>query len=265
MRPGAPALDKGLDLIEALAAEPGGLSQKQIAERVGRSVGEIFRMLGVLEQRGYVSRDPVTAEYTLTLQLFRVAAQFPPTKRLQQAALPVMEELTSQTGLSCHLAALSGKQFMVIAQMDRDCCQAQIRAAWVARQPARAWRWGYRCLHDVRPSIRGSRNRQPSVVFDLAGGEAALQRHRLRAIPQTPLGAAPGSMTVLSLGDNRDSQQHRGDGSHNEHSWIPVWRPRPIHNRKAVYGRLAAAPSLLISAAVPVPPSWPSDPNDTIS
>lgn len=120
VRPGAPALDKGLDLIEALAAESGGLNQKQIAERVGRSVGEIFRMLGVLEQRGYVSRDPVTSEYTLTLQLFRIAAQFPPTKRLQQAALPVMEELTAQTGLSCHLAVLSGKQFMVVAQMDPD-------------------------------------------------------------------------------------------------------------------------------------------------
>jgi hypothetical protein len=53
VRPGAHALDKGLDLIEALAAESGGLSQKQIAERVGRSVGEIFRMPGVLEQRGY--------------------------------------------------------------------------------------------------------------------------------------------------------------------------------------------------------------------
>ncbi|HTE93342.1 MAG TPA: helix-turn-helix domain-containing protein [Bradyrhizobium sp.] len=53
VRPGAPALDKGLDLIEALAAESGGLSQKQIAERVGRSAGEIFRMLGV---RGATSR-----------------------------------------------------------------------------------------------------------------------------------------------------------------------------------------------------------------
>ena len=31
-----------------------------------------------------------------------------------------MEELTSQTGLSCHLTVLSGKQFMVIAQMDPD-------------------------------------------------------------------------------------------------------------------------------------------------
>jgi DNA-binding IclR family transcriptional regulator len=120
VRPGAPALEKGLDLIEALAAESRGLNQKQIAERVGRSVGEIFRMLSVLEERGYVARDPVTAEYTLTLQLFRIAAQFPPTKRLQQAALPAMEQLTSQTKLSCHLAVLNNHQFMVIAQMDPE-------------------------------------------------------------------------------------------------------------------------------------------------
>jgi IclR helix-turn-helix domain len=35
---GAAALEKGLDLIEALAEEPAGLSQKAVAERVGRSV-----------------------------------------------------------------------------------------------------------------------------------------------------------------------------------------------------------------------------------
>ncbi|SFL76122.1 transcriptional regulator, IclR family [Bradyrhizobium sp. NFR13] len=119
-RPGAPALEKGLDLIEALAAESRGLSQTQIAERVGRSVSEIFRMLGVLEERGYVSRDAMTGEYTLTLQLFRIAAQFPPTKRLQRAALPAMEILTSQTGLSCHLTVLNNQQFMVVAQMDPE-------------------------------------------------------------------------------------------------------------------------------------------------
>ena len=119
-RPDAPALQKGLDLIEALAAESRGLSQTQIAERLGRSVSEIFRMLSVLETRGYVSRDPATGEYTLTLQLFRIAAQFPPTKRLQRAALPVMETLTSQTGLSCHLTVLNNHQFMVIAQLDPE-------------------------------------------------------------------------------------------------------------------------------------------------
>src|SRR5258707_474618 len=98
-RPGAPALAKGLDLLEALAAEPNGISQKQLAARVGRSVGEIFRMLGVLEQRGYVIRNPKTGEYGLSLRLFQLATQPPPSRRLQQAALPVMEELAAHTGL----------------------------------------------------------------------------------------------------------------------------------------------------------------------
>ena len=87
VQPGAPALEKGLDLLEA-SPRSHGLSQKQLAERLGRSVSEIFRMLVALERRGYVARDPKTGEYTLTLKLFRIASQFPPTERLLQAALP---------------------------------------------------------------------------------------------------------------------------------------------------------------------------------
>lgn len=120
LRPGAPALEKGLDVLELLAAEAGGLTQKQIGERVGRSVSEIFRMLGVLEQRGYVARDRRTGEYTLTLQLFRLATQYPPTRRLQQAALPVMEALAAATNLSCHLSVLSGSNFLVAATAEPD-------------------------------------------------------------------------------------------------------------------------------------------------
>ena len=115
---GAPALEKGLDLLETLAGVPDGLSQKQLAERVGRSVSEIFRMLVVLERRGYVTRDPKTGEYTLTLKLFRIASQFPPTERLLQAALPVMEDLARRMTLSCHLSVLHGEQFMVIARIE---------------------------------------------------------------------------------------------------------------------------------------------------
>ena len=119
-RPGAPALEKGLDVLELLAAEAGGLTQKQIAEGVGRSVGEIFRMLGVLEQRGYVVRDRRTGDYALTLQLFRLATQYPPTRRLQQAALPIMEALAASNNLSCHLSVLNGSSFLVVATAEPD-------------------------------------------------------------------------------------------------------------------------------------------------
>src|SRR5690348_11145918 len=102
-RPGAPALEKGLDLLEILAEEKEELSQRMLAQRAGRSVGEIFRMLGVLERRGYVARDPQTGHYGLTLRLFELAHRHPPTRRLQAIALPVMEELARAIKLSCHL------------------------------------------------------------------------------------------------------------------------------------------------------------------
>lgn len=119
-QPTAPALEKGLDLLEALATESRGLTQRQLAERVGRSVSEIFRMLVALERRGYVARDPSTGEYALTLKLFRIASQHPPTERLLKSALPVMEQLAAKVQLSCHLTVLHGEQFMVIARIEPE-------------------------------------------------------------------------------------------------------------------------------------------------
>lgn len=117
---GAPALEKGLDLLEALAAEDGGLTQKQLAAKVGRSVSEVFRMLGVLERRGYIVRDGKTGEYSLALTLFRLATHHPPMRRLQRVARPVMEVLAETTGLGCHLSMPSSGQFLIVAVADPD-------------------------------------------------------------------------------------------------------------------------------------------------
>lgn len=129
---GAPALEKGLDLLEALAEEPEGLSQKIIAERVGRSVGEIFRMLGVLEQRGYVARDRQTGHYALTLRLFELAHRHPPTKRLLHAALSEMEQLSATVSHSCHLVSLHGDRLMVVGQAQAD----HVLMGWSVRMGA---------------------------------------------------------------------------------------------------------------------------------
>lgn len=118
--PGAPALEKGLDVLEALAEDRGGLSQKALAERVGRSVGEVFRMLAVLERRGYIVRDGATGLYSLTLRLFELANRHPPTRRLQAIALPIMDELARAIRLSCHLVVSSGDRMLVVAQADPD-------------------------------------------------------------------------------------------------------------------------------------------------
>ena len=53
----APALEKGLDIVEALAKEPEGLTSAEISSRLGRPMGQLFRMLVVLQQRGYVAHQ----------------------------------------------------------------------------------------------------------------------------------------------------------------------------------------------------------------
>ncbi len=52
----APALDKGLDILELLASVDGGLTQAEIAKHLDRSPNEFYRMLDRLVKRGYVTK-----------------------------------------------------------------------------------------------------------------------------------------------------------------------------------------------------------------
>lgn len=113
----APALEKGLDILELLASEASGLSQALIAQRLDRSAPEIFRMLSVLERRGYLIRHP-DGSYFLSLRLFELATQHPPLRRLLSVALPAMQEMAQATRQSTHLVIHFARRILVVAQVD---------------------------------------------------------------------------------------------------------------------------------------------------
>jgi DNA-binding IclR family transcriptional regulator len=92
--------------------------QTDIARRLSRSVSEIFRMIVVLQERGYVVQDPVSDRYVLTTLLFAVAHRTPMIKRLTTTAAPVMQRLARDVNQSCHLAMVSGDSVIVIGQVD---------------------------------------------------------------------------------------------------------------------------------------------------
>jgi DNA-binding IclR family transcriptional regulator len=114
----APALEKGLDILEMLSLEEAGATQAEIARRLGRSVSEIFRMLVVLSDRGYVVQDPQSGRYALTTLLFEIAHRIPPVRRLTTLAGPLMKRLTREINQSVHLAVLSGDAVLVVGQVD---------------------------------------------------------------------------------------------------------------------------------------------------
>jgi DNA-binding IclR family transcriptional regulator len=112
-----PALEKGLDVIELLADESGGLTKSEISRRLNRTVSEIFRMLLCLERRGYIAQSNGD-RYTLTLKLFKLVHQHPPIERLTTEALPVMHRLAHDIQQSCHLGIIEGAQVIILAQVN---------------------------------------------------------------------------------------------------------------------------------------------------
>ncbi|WP_263382395.1 IclR family transcriptional regulator [Granulicella arctica] len=113
----APAMEKGLDVLELLARRERGLTKSEIARELGRSVSEIFRTLHSLEKRSYIVRQP-DDRYTLTMKLFQLATEHPPTERLLSEALPVMHRLAEKTLQSCHLAVLERSHFVILGQVN---------------------------------------------------------------------------------------------------------------------------------------------------
>lgn len=113
----APALDKGLDILELLADSEGGLTMAEMAPCLGRSISEIFRMVVTLERRGWVTIEPGD-RYRLSSRMFELAHRYPPLKNLSEAAMPTMQKLARQTQQSCHISIMQAGRVIVIAHVD---------------------------------------------------------------------------------------------------------------------------------------------------
>jgi len=114
----APALDKGLDILELLSTQPEGLTRAQIVKEMARSPNEIYRMLERLVARQYVMRSASGDRYALSLKLFAMAHAHPPLSRLVNQALPVMDDFARQAEQSCHMGVYDRGNVLIAAQVN---------------------------------------------------------------------------------------------------------------------------------------------------
>jgi DNA-binding IclR family transcriptional regulator len=114
----APALDKGLDILELLATQPHGLSRAEIVKEMERSASEIYRMLERLVARQYVMRTPSGDRYALSLKLFALAHMHPPLSRLINQALPIMDDFARRSEQSCHMGVYDRGNVLISAQIN---------------------------------------------------------------------------------------------------------------------------------------------------
>ncbi len=114
----APALEKGIDVIELLAGEREPLSLSAIAQALKRSKSEIFRVLHVLDARGYIERAAPSDRYRLTNRMFLTGLRRAPVAELLDVAYPEMRRLSAAIRQSCHISVLSGDRMITVARVE---------------------------------------------------------------------------------------------------------------------------------------------------
>jgi len=114
----APALEKGLDILELLSSTEEGLTQAEIASKLNKSVNEIYRMISTLKQREYVDFDKEEDVYRLSYKILNMTAKFEPIKTLTTNAIPIMKEIAIKANQSVHLAIYTRGKILIIAQED---------------------------------------------------------------------------------------------------------------------------------------------------
>lgn len=114
----APALEKGIDILELLGSAPGGLTISEIAQRLGRSISEVFRIIIVMERRRWLHKDPASDRYSVTYRMLDVAYRATPAQALTLVAAPVMHDLAVATSQSCHLVVRGEERGMVVLRQE---------------------------------------------------------------------------------------------------------------------------------------------------
>ena len=113
----APALDKGLEILEFLAAETMPRSHAEIVLSLDRSANELYRVLIVLEARGYIHRDDSSGKYRLSLKLYTLSHAHNPVEQMRRAAHLPMMALAEKHGLACYMSVPHEGKLMIASQV----------------------------------------------------------------------------------------------------------------------------------------------------
>ncbi len=127
------SLSRALSLLNALAAQDGGLPLSEVARTVGLAISTAHRLLSTLQQEGFVRFDEERGVWIVGVQAFIVGSAFLRSRELTAVARPVMRRLMERSGETVNLAVTDRGEAIYVAQVE---CRKMMRA--IARPGGRA-------------------------------------------------------------------------------------------------------------------------------
>lgn len=146
------ALARGLDVLEAFAADAPTMSLSEVAARTGMSPATARRSLMTLEHRGYVQR--LGRQFRLTAKVLSLGGSYFDSMSLAGLAQPILYDLATEIEHACSLTVLDGNDVVYLAHVMSSAGPSFRRHFVGARLPAHATSTGHVLLAALPPDER---------------------------------------------------------------------------------------------------------------
>lgn len=181
-------LDRGLRVLEVLAASPNGLTVTALAGQVGVNRTVVYRLLATLEQHGLARRDAAGLVH-IGLGVLALARGLQPV--LRELAAPVLRRLAEELGMTAHLTVADGGEALAIAVVEPTWTDFHVGYRVGARHPLGQGAAGRAILLGRAPD--------PSGYVETAGELQAGARGV--AAPLLGVDGLEASVGIVTLGD----------------------------------------------------------------
>lgn len=109
---------KGLRLLEILARSDGARGVSEVAREMGLPRSNVHRTVRTLVEAGYARAHEDAGTYSCTLKLFELGSRVVRKLDVRLQADTVMQQLSSRTEETVHLAALEGREVVYLHKID---------------------------------------------------------------------------------------------------------------------------------------------------
>lgn len=112
------AVERALDVLLCFTSQTPELTMTQIADQIGIHKSTVHRLLGTLERRRFVQRDPATGAYRLGIRLFQMAYLTLEHNDLRRLATPFMRRLRNQYQENVDISVLDEPDVVFVNHME---------------------------------------------------------------------------------------------------------------------------------------------------
>lgn len=112
------AVGRALGILENVDSGVRGTGITELSRRLGLGKSTVHRLCATLEHHGYLTRDPGTGRYRLSLRVFQIGSHALDALDLPSRAMPALEALGAATAETVHLAVLDGAEVIFIGKVE---------------------------------------------------------------------------------------------------------------------------------------------------